>query len=166
MSELNDAALKLLYDEELFIIKEKGYSKPHEEPILNEVFEPAPEPISFEFKGENKKGIAILFQNENDTSLDPADETLLLNILKAVGLSMEDVAIINHSVGVDWKDKVKISKVLVFGISQEAYNHTGELYSIAEKEGRSWLFAHSLTELANDKVLKGKLWKSLQSLFI
>lgn len=166
MSELNEAALKLLYDEELFIVKEKIYVHVKQSPETAEVSEPAPEPIAINFKGSNKKGVAILFENDNDEFLPQSDETLLLNILKAVGLSLEDVAIINyHNTGSNWKRSVEASKVLVFGTSPSTHGLSCNEYSIEENNGKQWLFSHSLAQLANEKQLKAKLWGMLQELF-
>lgn len=166
MSELNEAALKLLYDEELFIVKEKTYVQEANKTETEVVSEPAPEPITIKFKGDNKKGIVILFENDKNEALEQSDETLLLNILKAVGLSLEDVALLNHhTIGVDWKGKIEANKVLVFGTSPTAYSISCDTYAITENESKQWLFSHSLSELANDKQLKAKLWGKLQELF-
>lgn len=166
MSELNEAALKLLYDEELFIVKEKTYAQETQQPEPSKASEPAPEPITINFKGENKKGIAIIFENDKDDALEPADETLLLNILKAVGLSLKDVAILNHhSVATEWKGKIDASIVLVFGIDPATYGLACSAYTITENENMLWLFSHTLAQLAKEKQLKGNLWGKLQELF-
>lgn len=182
MSELNEAALKLLFEEELFIIKDNNYTEPQDTISVMEVSEPTvsapkPEPEAnptehstaapIVFKGENKKGIVILYQNPEAKTLAAADESLLLNILKAVGLSLEDVAIINQSISnQDWKDEIEFTKVLSFGINPTEYGLSGENYSIIESNNGTWLSSHTLAELANDKVLKGKLWGKLKEMFL
>lgn len=159
MEELNENSLKLLYDEELFIVKEKTTTSP---PKINVASEPEPAP----YKGFAKKDIVVLFEDSSQDKPSVSNESLLVNILKAIGLTIEDVAIINQSVAkTDWKEHASASRVLAFGVSPEVYGVSSELYAITNSQNIQWLFADSLDALAANKVLKGKLWSNLQVLF-
>ncbi len=178
MEELTNADLKLLFKEDIYLIKDNDFKEPvPEEPktetLIKEevsapsvVEEPIAEAISLNYKGANSKGIAIIINDDSNEFLNPTDETLLLNILKALGFSLEDVAIINqHNSDVEWQSKLDFTKAIVFGILPSTYGITTANYSIQQKEGVSWLFSDSLFSLASDKVLKGKLWSKLQEMF-
>lgn len=174
MDELNNAGLKLFFNEDIYLIKEtektntpkeeKNLEPPTPEPIIAE--EPVSEAIKFNYKGGNAKEIAIIINDDSNEFLNSTDETLLLNILKAIGLSLEDVAIINqHKTGTDWKEQLEYSKVIVFGILPGTYDLVTENYLIQESNKVSWLFSDSLFSLGSNKELKGKLWGKLQELF-
>lgn len=174
MEELSNASLKLFFEEDIYVIKEtekantlkkeKTLEPPKPEPSIVE--EPVSEPIEFNYKGGNAKGIAIIINDDSNEFLNTTDETLLLNILKAIGLSLEDVAIINqHNSGTDWKEKLEYTKTLVFGILPSTYKIVSENYVIIKDEESDWLFSDSLFSLGSNKELKGKLWSKLQELF-
>ncbi len=176
MEELTKEDLKLFFDKEIYLIKESSHAKPRpdstpvepasekaETPVVEE---PLPQPISLVHKGENAKGIALIITDDANEFLNTADETLLLNILKAIGLSLEDVAIINqHRSGTEWQTQINFNKAIVFGILPSTYGVVTENYTIQQKGDAQWLFSDSLFSLASDKVLKGKLWGKLQELF-
>ncbi len=178
MEELTNADLKLLFKEDIYLIKDNDFKepvpeKPKTETLIKEdvsapsvVEEPIAEAISLNYKGANAKGIAIIINDDSNEFLNPTDETLLLNILKALGFSLEDVAIINqHTAGTKWTTQIDFSKVIVFGILPSTYGVTSSNYTIEEKEGAKWLFSDSLFSLNSNKVLKGKLWTTLQEFF-
>ncbi|MCF6360290.1 MAG: hypothetical protein L3J29_05940 [Cyclobacteriaceae bacterium] len=177
MEELNKEDLRLFFDEEIYLIKDKDNAESAsisniEKPIKVEssapstVEEPLIEAISLVYKGGNDKGIAIIINDDSNEFLNTTDEALLLNILKATGFSLEDVAIINqHNSGVGWQSQLDFSKVIVFGILPSTYGIASENYSIQKHEEADWLFSDSLFSLGSDKVLKGKLWGELQELF-
>jgi len=165
MDELNEVGLKLFFDDELFLINEQT-------PVAavatqpTKVKEPAPEPYKVAFKGENNKGIGIIINETNQEFLNQEDETLLANILKAVGLTLNDVAIINqHHAGIEWQNKVNCSKVFLFGIKPADYNLSTDLYELLQNKNAQWVFSNSLSEIGKDKLLKGKLWVKLQEVF-
>lgn len=176
MEDLDKVGLKLLFDEDIYIIKEdrsehsasneinkeptKEASSP---PILEE---PKEEITSLNYKGGNNKRIAIIINDDSNEYLNNTDEALLLNILKALGLSLDGVAIINQlTSGITWQGELEYSKVIVFGILPSTYSKLAEKYTIQSNGDSKWLFSDSLFALGNDKALKGKLWTSLQELF-
>lgn len=168
MDELQEAGLKLFFDEEIYIIKEDSIIEvvgKEEEPV-SKVEEPPVESLSLVYKGGNAKGIAIIINDDANEFLNATDETLLLNILKAIGFSLEDVAIINHDKsGTEWQEQLDYSTAIIFGILPSTYGMGTENYLIQKKENASWLFSDSLFSLGSDRVLKGKLWGKLQELF-
>ncbi|VAW44587.1 hypothetical protein MNBD_GAMMA03-134 [hydrothermal vent metagenome] len=157
----------MLFEGEIYLIKEDGNESPMlTSEVASIIEEPTPKPLQLAYKGGNAKRIALIISNDADEFLNASDETLLLNILKAIGLSLEDVAIINHhSIGTDWQEQIDFSKAIVFGILPSTYGLTTDNYIIQHHKEAKWLFSDSLFALANDKVLKGKLWVEIQKLF-
>ncbi len=182
MEDLTKEDLKLFFKEDIYLIKEKDASTKLPETAISKpdeannqstttpvVEEPAPvaAPKLLAYKGGNAKGIALIITDDANEFLNTTDESLLLNILKAIGLSLEDVAIINqHKSGIEWPKQLVFNKAIVFGILPSTYDFTSENYHIQKKENTQWLFSDSLFSLGADKVLKGKLWGKLQELFI
>ncbi len=168
MEDLNKADLKLFFDEEIYLIKEatgiEPTQKEEQKPLVVE--KPETEHLPLVYKGGNTKGIVIIINDDSNEFLNNMDETLLLNILKAIGLSLNDVAIINqYNSSSDWKKQLEFAKVIAFGVQPGNYNITIGHYIIHSVDDVKWLFSDSLTELASNKVLKGKLWGKLQELF-
>jgi len=176
MENLDNIGLKLFFEEDIYIINEESAKSSTTIEIKNELplalpnpsilKEPTEEFISLNYKGGNTKGIAIIISDDSNDYLNNTDETLLLNILKALGLSLDDVAIINqHISGITWQKELEYSKAIVFGILPSTYAIVSQNYIIKTNGEEKWLFSDSLFTLGNDKVLKGKLWTSLQELF-
>lgn len=173
MEELSRADLKLLFEDELYLIPEVTQNKVQKEeqniklsakePLLAE--EPAPESLKIKYKGDNVKEIAIIINDDSNEYLNNTDETLLLNILKAIGLSLNDVALINqNNSGTNWVEELAFTKAIVFGVLPSTYGIIAENYEIFNENNKTWLFSDSLFALGSDKVLKGKLWHNLQEL--
>ncbi|MCF6351448.1 MAG: hypothetical protein L3J06_00405 [Cyclobacteriaceae bacterium] len=181
MEDLTKENLKLFFKEDIYLIKEKNASTKLSETAISKpdeannqstttsvVEKPAPiaAPKLLAYKGGNTKGIALIITDDANEFLNTTDESLLLNILKAIGFSIQDVAIINqHTAGNNWVTQIDFSNVIVFGILPSTYGFTSSNYTIEEKEEAKWLFSDSLFSLASNKELKGKLWIKLQELF-
>ena len=166
MEDLNEVDLKLFFDEEIYFIKESSNIFSANEAIVAKVNEPTPEPYKVTFKGGNNKGIGIIINETTQEFLNQDDETLLTNILKAIGLSFEDIALINqHHAGTEWPNQVNCSKVFLFGIKPADYNLSTALYELTLLNNAQWLFSNTLAEIGKDKVLKGLLWVKLQEVF-
>jgi hypothetical protein len=170
MDELDEAGLKLFFDEEIYLIdkievdKPQNIETPPAQPLV--MNEPAIQPLALNYKGGNTKEIAVIITDDSNEFLNNRDETLLLNILNAIGLSLDDVAVINqHISGTTWQDQLDYNKVLVFGILPSTYGFKTDHYNIQQKEDAQWLFSDSLFGLANDNELKGKLWGKLKEMF-
>ena len=176
MEKLNKTDLSLFFDEDIYIIKDdKLENTPTAEikvePKLENAApsileEPKEEITSLNYKGGNNKRIAIIINDDSNEYLNNTDETLLLNILKAIGFSLGDVAIINqHTAGITWQEELEYSKAIVFGVLPSTYKIVSENYVISTNRDAKWLFSDSLFALGSDKTLKGKLWTKLQELF-
>ncbi len=174
MEELSNVGLKMFFDEEIYIISESEKKDTHNkvetveqvQPQPSIVEEPKAKPLNLIFKGGNAKGIVIIINDDTNEFLNDTDETLLLNILKAIGLSLEDVAIINqHNSGVEWESQIEFTKAIVFGILPSIYGLVTNNYNLLPKGNKQWLFSDSLFSLGKDKALKGALWGKLQELF-
>lgn len=175
MEDLKNTGLKLFFDEDIFIIKDDGIDSspvieskelPAEVPNLPVLEDPIKKGVSLNYKGGNKRNLAIIISNDSNEYLNKTDETLLLNILKALNFSLDDVAIINHHTsGTTWKDDLEFDTAIVFGILPSTYAIVSDNYIIQTATNKKWLFSDSLFALGSDKNLKGKLWNSLQELF-
>lgn len=170
MDELNNAGLKLFFEEEIYLIDDKSVDNKLQiktalpQPV--EVNEPEPTPLALNYKGGNAKGIAIVINDDSNEFLNSTDESLLLNILKAIGLSLDDVAIINqHNSTENWQEQIEFTKAIIFGILPSAYDIVSDNYHILLKNEVNWLFSDSLFSLGANRELKGKLWGKLQELF-
>jgi hypothetical protein len=122
--------------------------------------------------GNNQKNILIVVNYTDSVHLPDAELSFLTGILGACKLSMGDVAVINyykHST-FSYKDLVshfKTKNVFLFGVEPDAFglpmsfpHFQSQIFS-----NSSFLFAPSLTELLDDKVLKSKLWVCLRRIF-
>lgn len=100
------------------------------------------------------------------------DRALLENILKAVGLSLSDVALLDIAElkGADFRDVLLAQSVryfITFGVPLKRLNLDILLvpYQIRPVEGVQFLYADSFSILHTDKAKKRALWISLQTLF-
>ncbi|PUZ30527.1 hypothetical protein GA0116948_101577 [Chitinophaga costaii] len=122
------------------------------------------------FLGENQKNIALLIDNPNEVYLNDELFNLLTNILNACKLGMQDVALINlHAypgISLEALQKaVPMQQAVFFGIDPEMLALQGiALYQVNQAGGSSVLYSHDLSFIAQDKVMKGRLWTGLKQL--
>lgn len=122
-------------------------------------------------EGDNQKGLFILCQDTDKTS----DNLLLLgNILKAMQYDLQQDTLL-YSCTSKTKFRFKdlatnppIQHFLSFGIApqQIGLNHTIPLYQATTIDDRFFLFAHSLSEIAQNKAYKKALWMQLKATFL
>ncbi|MEM9822326.1 MAG: hypothetical protein AAF985_14685 [Bacteroidota bacterium] len=122
------------------------------------------------FSSNHKKVIAIY--TEERSAKEHLD--LLNKILSAVNFDLkEDV----QSIPLSTEEKASfiglqtnppIDNVLLFGISakQLGLHFDYELYAPLKCNGCRFLFADELAVISQDKSLKGRLWQSLQAMFL
>lgn len=160
-------ALKMLFDEDLYLVKESSQThSTTDAPALEQAPQQKSGPAHLTYKGDNLKGVAVLVDDATNEYLNPNDETLLLTILKAVNLSLQDVALCNLAKTTSqWQEQLNVNKAILFGISPETYGKQFEMYKLISKNDIAYLFAHPLSQLSNDKSLKLKLWGSLKEMF-
>lgn len=122
--------------------------------------------------GGNQKNILIVVKNDNFTYLVDDDLEFLTNILKACKLGLEDVAIVNTSNSPDkgYKEYLKNlnSKiVLLFGVDPVSFDLPVSFpeFQVQSLTNTKFLYSPTLNECRTDKLLKSKLWVSLQRIF-
>ncbi len=122
------------------------------------------------YYGNFQKRILILVNYFNQKDLIPKDRLVLGQILKAIGLSFEDVAVINvQKAQMSWESLQKafgFSKVMAFGVDKAFFPVTIQYNEIARTENDlPVMLAPSIEEIASDKKLKKQLWQNLKTLF-
>ena len=144
---------------------------PGEKPaVVKPVAAPAAPLQKIKYLGENQKNIALLIQNENEVFLNEELFNLLTNILNACKLGMQDVALINlHAYpGATFdalQQAVPMKQVVFFGIDPETIGLQGIApYQVNQAGSSSVLYSSELSVIAQDKVMKGRLWNGLKQL--
>ena len=133
------------------------------------VRETAPEKRAF--LGENKKQILVIVKDVNHTWTSDEELQFLSDILKACQLSMADIALLN--VGARKESFAELQKefptrqAILFGVSQEELGIPLRFpeFQVQAYTDKQVLAAPPLLTIANDKILKSKLWVSLRKLF-
>lgn len=127
--------------------------------------QPLPEPIPL--RGSFTKGILIIHEEE-----DLRDEVMemLVNLIKAIGHSMTEVGLVSSKIlegrSLEELYALNAQKVLKFGRIKHPINAMPASDYYIHMEGETeYLFADALSTIAEDRALKGKLWKILQVLF-
>lgn len=127
--------------------------------------EPILDPISV--RGNFTKGILVLHEERD---LKPEVMEMLVNMIKAVGHSMNEVGMVSSAAlenrSMEEFQALNAHVVLKFGVIKHPVNamfdQSYEVHAVDETE---YLFADSLSSIFEDKKLKVKLWNSLQILF-
>lgn len=124
------------------------------------------------YLGENKKNILIL-TSYNDTVFLPDQQlSFLTTILNACKINLGDVAILNiantetdHKI---LKNQIKPQKALLFDVEPAKIQLPVSFpqFQVQLFDGCQYLVSPSLEKLEDDKLLKTKLWSSLQRLFL
>ncbi len=169
----NPHALSLFLTEPVYLVKEK---KAHGEEAKALEENPAelgekaisPQPINYE--GKNLKKVLLLYKGTG-SRIPEAQYTFLGNILKAVNLDFEDVALVNthlltaeqYPLLNEFDAKVWLS----FGVAHDAWpiQENAVQYKIIKTKNASLLLAHSLNEIEANRDKKVLLWNNLKSLF-
>jgi len=187
--ENNKQYLQFLYNEDLFVIKgddaiiaeSKSYVDTSENKETK-VEEPAtqntapmsgdqeevrkqPETPQLAISGDAESAVCIINFDSQNEFIAPEQKTFLENILKAVQLDINKVALINkaktdHGL-LEITHKIDAKTFLIFA-DTDAMNK----YVISEEGGKQLLAADSLNSISNDKEKKKALWTNLQQLFL
>lgn len=165
--------LKTLIEEEIYLIpadrelilsqlqRRSSVKKPMEAPAVETVPDPIP------VRGDFSKGVLIL--HEEDT-LQPEVMEMLVKMIKACGHSMTEVGMVASSI-LENRSMAELQNlnahiILKFGRIKHPINALSSArYEVFSENETEYLFADSLSEISEDKVLKVKLWTSLQVLF-
>lgn len=123
------------------------------------------------FLGDNKKNILVVVNSDQTVHLPDEELQFLTKLLSACKLSLADVAIVNiNQQAITYKELLAALKgrsALLFDIEPSAFGLPMSFphFQIQPFASCSFLYSPSLKELENDKLLKSKLWVSLQRLF-
>lgn len=118
-------------------------------------------------KGNFTKGILIIHE-ESELSPDVMD--MLVKMINACGHSMAEVGMVSsenlENRSMEDLNALNSHVILKFGRIKHPVNALpSQAYEIFTEGETEYLFADSLTVIAEDKNLKRKLWTSLQKLF-
>ncbi len=134
------------------------------------------ETVAIQYWGHNEKQIAILLKDKSADYLSEEVLQFLTNILKACSLTLNDIAIVNiyQQKNINYnqlKEKLSINTCVSFGITPAEIDifSSFSLFEVGIYDNISFVFAPELMEMnantSESKILKAKLWKSLQKLF-
>ncbi|WPR76939.1 hypothetical protein [Algoriphagus sp. NG3] len=123
------------------------------------------EPIKV--RGNFEKGILVLHE---EIELKPEVMDMLVKMINAVGHSMNEVGLLSSDEleGRSLAELYDLNAhiVLKFGRVKHPINALpASDYQIHMEKETEYLFADALSTIAEDKVLKGKLWNTLKVLF-
>ena len=169
--ENENAFLPYFITEDIYVVSEDAAEITARIEEAIEVAESTPEYIepSIKYKGENKKGILILIENNEGEYLTSADEIFLSKILQAVGIQLGDIALVNLKAEHNLEQILKIehATAIAFTTKYAQLNSEipNELYQIHTHANAKILLADPLHEISQEKEKKMKLWEQLQILF-
>jgi hypothetical protein len=137
--------------------------------MLSNAHTPATKPL-LKFLGNNAKKVTVLVNNPEQTFL-PEDQLSFLNkLLLACKMNTGDVAILNLANGAVIDEviaQLNPEKIIAFGVLIDGPN--APLLTICQFQLASLLNAPGLGDLVKEsdeaKLLKGKLWACLKTLF-
>ncbi|CAN5256933.1 hypothetical protein BH09BAC2_BH09BAC2_00370 [soil metagenome] len=128
-------------------------------------------PATVSYLGGNEQNILIVSADKVQPYLNDDDLLLLTKILEACKLTLADVAIVNS----ESKDivlqevipSITCKVVILFGIDPGKLNLPFRIphFQIQQHNGKQYIIAPALHELAENKELKTQLWRSFQKLF-
>ncbi len=153
MDKLNPEYLPLLFDEPIFVLNDH---LTREDMAQDENEAPAALPSC---KGENKKGILIVNEDNSHAPISPEDEEFLFKGLNTLNITLADVAII--SAGDEQKAGVAFNKKIVFRQNPPA----DQLYEVNPINTARQLTCQTIAEIRKSKDLKVKFWLGLKKLF-
>jgi hypothetical protein len=127
-------------------------------------------PPKVKFLGENQKNIVLFIQNDSEAYLNDELFNLLTNILNACKLGMQDIAVVNVAAYsamsfATWQAAIPMKQAVLFGIPPESMGLEAiSRYQLVQANGCQLLSSDDLQVIAQDKMLKGKLWMGLKQL--
>ena len=147
MNSLNPKAIPFIYSENLYHLKIKAAD------------------IDISFHGTNLKNVTILIDNVGRI-YDSLEFTLLTGILKAIGLGINDVAIVEaFQDGNELKNiKKQLLPVVIIAFGKDFPQTPGTKNKLVEVSGMKILVTDSLMDLQEDKNKKIAFWSELKKL--
>lgn len=169
--------LSLFINDDFYLVPEPGVkSFQNNDTKSTAVFLGKKEINRLEFFGEFKKQLLILVEDNENPWLSDSNKEFLGNILKAIGYTYVDIALLNlgnpaiKCLKVNFRslsDYFNFSNLIIFG---DLFNQIGDVlnlqkYNSYSKKGQTILIADRLDEIINEIEKKKKLWESLQAMF-
>ncbi len=125
----------------------------------------------FEFQGKNQKQILILTVNDKAQYLPEHELKFLTSVLKACGLTTDDVAILNlknqNATYSELRSFFQNRIALLFGPGPQIIDLPMNFpqFQLQNFDQCTYLHAPALNEIEKEKELKMKLWGCLKNLF-
>jgi hypothetical protein len=130
-----------------------------------------PQPKQLKFLGNNQKNIIVVVSHESVPFLPDGELSFLSNVLAACKLSIADIGILN-AFNVEEAELQNIinaeaNKVLLFDVEPLSIGLPINFpaFQLQPFNSRTYLHAPALSQIENDKGLKGRLWTSLKAMF-
>jgi DNA polymerase III psi subunit len=137
-------------------------------PPVPEILAPEPSPAL-----QRRLKVMVLYNEQTTPYLQPAHETLLTNILKAVGLTLKDIELVNlnNIRRVDYAEILRektLHQLISFGIDlrELQLNIPLTAYQVQKVEDIQMLLADSFHELQLNTDKKRLLWTCLKQMFL
>lgn len=166
--------LPLFINEPIYVVDEPAPFFTETVPQQKEPVEPIVEKIPI--MGDNHKHILVLVAEDQVEFISQPDQILLHNILKAMHLSPQDIALVNlRNIPFDSTlfpkllESIPFRTLLSFGalVADWSVCNFFSKYTVkTDDANRKLLLADRLSELANDPQKKKRLWLCLQQLFV
>jgi len=155
-----------------FLIQEL-YKKSLIETVNNQLTSDSLKTGDISFLGKNQKKILIIVSEENVVYLTDKNLELLVGMLSACNLSLNDVALVNYDRNRQLEyqtiqDKFNPEVIIFFGIEPSTLSFPLQFpeYQLQSYNRQTYLSVPSLTLLSEQIPEKKKLWVCLQKLFL
>ncbi|MES2829539.1 MAG: hypothetical protein V4687_15365 [Bacteroidota bacterium] len=171
----NEDALRLFFTDDLYVVAEDSNVEENtkaievqEQPDI--IIPPVRQAIEFKFLGGNGRNILILVNDADNEVSDDKGKELLRKIVKSIGLTAADFALLNYAKHSDasFDDLIAYfsSKLIFsFGVTPAHLGLSDRQPNILDKEGDvNVIFSNELRLLDQDLVNKKALWAILQTL--
>lgn len=180
----NQEALKILFTDDIYFIRKELPALPGNQnalPAQPLTQTPAaiadsvqaegriPEPVSFEYQGENNKYFLILIDDKIHTRMNPVHLEMLLKVMGAKKLELRDLAIlnVNRYPGLKFnalKNFFSCNRLVMFGVSPELISMPPARLNKLESAGSvKVLITYSLEEMRNDADKKREFWNVMKN---
>lgn len=130
-----------------------------------------PEAKHLKYLGNNQKKIIVIVSHESVPFLPDNELSFLSNVLAACKLGIADIGILNayNADETELQNSIntEANKVLLFGIEPLEIGLPINFppFQLQPFNSRTYLHAPALSQIENDKGLKGRLWTSLKAMF-